>query len=176
MACGRCSLTLAEHLSGLRCPAAAAAPLFLRRSPVLKYEEAMSPRSDGGGQDSADSSGNESPGHDDAARGGLERYQEAPGPGAAARVLPHLISASMVSPPYPGVMYQTSQGMVYASPSGLPNGVIFSLSSQGQLHHESGGSSQHPSGHQFLIPLHIPLSAAANGLPSEAADLSKSRK
>ncbi|XP_049955551.1 serum response factor homolog isoform X2 [Schistocerca serialis cubense] len=115
-------------------------------------EEAMSPRSDGAGQDSADSSGNESPGHDDAAR------------------------ASMVSPPYPGVMYQTSQGMVYASPSGLPNGVIFSLSSQGQLHHESGGSSQHPSGHQFLIPLHIPLSAAANGLPSEAADLSKSRK
>ncbi|XP_046984462.1 uncharacterized protein LOC124554843 isoform X2 [Schistocerca americana] len=112
----------------------------------------MSPRSDGAGQDSADSSGNESPGHDDAAR------------------------ASMVSPPYPGVMYQTSQGMVYASPSGLPNGVIFSLSSQGQLHHESGGSSQHPSGHQFLIPLHIPLSAAANGLPSEAADLSKSRK
>ncbi|XP_049782740.1 uncharacterized protein LOC126184401 isoform X2 [Schistocerca cancellata] len=52
----------------------------------------MSPRSDGAGQDSADSSGNESPGHDDAARGGLERYQEAPGPGAAARVLPHLIS------------------------------------------------------------------------------------
>lgn len=32
---------------------------------------------------------------------------------------------------YPGVMYQTSNGMVYAAPSSaLPNGVIFSLSPQ----------------------------------------------
>ncbi|PSN40915.1 hypothetical protein C0J52_12448 [Blattella germanica] len=40
----------------------------------------------------------------------------------------------MMTPPYPGVMYQTSQGMVYAAApsSALPNGVIFSLS-QGQL-------------------------------------------
>lgn len=40
----------------------------------------------------------------------------------------------MMAPPYPGMMYQTSQGMVYAAAptSALPNGVIFSLS-QGQL-------------------------------------------
>lgn len=32
---------------------------------------------------------------------------------------------------YPGVMYQTSNGMMYAAPtSALPNGVIFSLSPQ----------------------------------------------
>lgn len=39
-----------------------------------------------------------------------------------------------MAPPYPGMMYQTSQGMVYAAAptSALPNGVIFSLS-QGQL-------------------------------------------
>jgi hypothetical protein len=39
-----------------------------------------------------------------------------------------------MTPPYPGMMYQTSQGMVYAAgpTSALPNGVIFSLS-QGQL-------------------------------------------
>lgn len=43
-------------------------------------------------------------------------------------------AASMMTPPYPGMMYQTSQGMVYAAgpTSALPNGVIFSLS-QGQL-------------------------------------------
>lgn len=40
----------------------------------------------------------------------------------------------MMTPPYSGMMYQTSQGMVYAAArtSALPNGVIFSLS-QGQL-------------------------------------------
>jgi len=43
-------------------------------------------------------------------------------------------AASMMAPPYPGMMYQTSQGMVYAAAptSALQNGVIFSLS-QGQL-------------------------------------------
>jgi hypothetical protein len=52
-------------------------------------------------------------------------------------------AASMVAPPYPGMMYQTSQGMVYAAApsSALPNGVIFSLSpGQLQLQHAAADS------------------------------------
>ena len=50
-------------------------------------------------------------------------------------------AASMMAPPYPGMMYQTSQGMVYAAAptSALQNGVIFSLS-QGQLQLQHAGA------------------------------------
>nr|CAD7260402.1 unnamed protein product [Timema shepardi]CAD7399106.1 unnamed protein product [Timema poppensis]CAD7579279.1 unnamed protein product [Timema californicum] len=80
----------------------------------------------------------------------------------------------LMAPPYPGVMYQTAQGMVYAAPtSALPNGVIFSLSQGGGTSTSSSGSSSHP---QYItIPLPMALSAA-NGHAQEAADLSKNRK
>lgn len=150
-------------------------------------EEGTSPRSDLGAADSGESSGNESPPPDNDGPPD-PRGAEHPGPpprgSAADQAPPHLITASMMSPPYTGVMYQTSQGMVYAAPtSALPNGVIFSLG-QGQLQlqqqqQEAGGSRRSTPGqgpHQFItIPLPMAL-AASNGHHQEAADLTKSRK
>ncbi|KAJ9582481.1 hypothetical protein L9F63_003174, partial [Diploptera punctata] len=96
-----------------------------------------------------------------------------------------LLSASMMTPPYPGVMYQTSQGMVYAaaSPSALSNGVIFSLN-QAQLQLQRGGGSSSSASsssrqQQFItipLPMLSAVTASANGHHQEAADLTKSRK
>ncbi|GLG93205.1 Serum response factor-like protein, partial [Gryllus bimaculatus] len=125
-------------------------------------EEGTSPQSDVGA-DSGDSSGMESP----------------PPP---EHVGTPDIRAGMMNPGYTGVMYQTSQGMVYATPtSALSNGVIFSLS-QGQfqqLQQEAAGANrgtQSAGPQQFItIPLPVTLTAS-NGHPQEAADLTKARK
>ncbi|KAK3925656.1 putative serine/threonine-protein kinase ireA [Frankliniella fusca] len=109
-------------------------------------------------------------------------------------------SASLISTPYPGVMYQTAQGLVYATPSSsLPSGVILSLPPGIQLqpHNEANGnpSSSSPSSSQVAaaavlrqpqfirIPFPMALSDPQVSIPSqsrnvmsEAADLSKGRK
>lgn len=109
-------------------------------------------------------------------------------------------SASLISTSYPGVMYQTAQGLVYATPSpSLPNGVILSLPPGIQLqpHNEANGSSASSSSSsaqaaaaavlrqpQFIrIPFPMALSDPQVSVPSqsrnimsEAADLSKGRK
>lgn len=170
-------------------------------------EEAASPQFDNGA-DSGESSGMESPPPENTSisdlRGGdlkaaspgvLSSGAEtarSPATAAAAaaaalqattsQAQAQLIPAGMVNPGYTGLMYQTSQGMVYAAPtSALTNGVIFSLS-QGQLQQlqqDAAGASRTSSGHspqQFItIPLPVTL-AASNGHTQEAADLSKSRK
>ncbi|KAL0275546.1 UNVERIFIED_CONTAM: hypothetical protein PYX00_003364 [Menopon gallinae] len=97
------------------------------------------------------------------------------------------ISAGLVSSgAYPGVMYQTSNGMVYAAPSSaLPNGVIFSLSPQ--IDPGGDGSSSNRSQGSFrqqLITIPFPMlstNPGGNGIKTdrddqEAADLSKNRK
>lgn len=105
-------------------------------------------------------------------------------------------AASLITAPYPGVMYQTAQGLVYATPSSaLPNGVILSLPPGIQLqpHNESNGSTSSSSAQaaaaaavlrqpQFIrIPFPMALSepqlsTQSRNNVSEAADLSKGRK
>ncbi|XP_021923987.1 serum response factor homolog, partial [Zootermopsis nevadensis] len=160
-------------------------------------EEGMSPRSEnGGGETGGDSSGNESPTPDHEAVGTPDPRGNSSGCSSeqpqqpvttvdsrasaemqtAPTTQPQLISASMMTPPYSGMMYQTSQGMVYAAArtSALPNGVIFSLSQgQLQLQHaaDSGGgdgsssssssSSHHhqqqTTPHQQFITIPLPM-------------------
>ncbi|KAK7870148.1 hypothetical protein R5R35_012712 [Gryllus longicercus] len=170
-------------------------------------EEGTSPQSDVGA-DSGDSSGMESPpppehvGTPDirgveqkTSPNALSVVESSHSPAAAAaaaaaaalqagtsQAQAQLIPAGMMNPGYTGVMYQTSQGMVYATPtSALSNGVIFSLS-QGQfqqLQQEAAGANrgtQSAGPQQFItIPLPVTLTAS-NGHPQEAADLTKARK
>ena len=81
----------------------------------------------------------------------------------------------MNSGSFPTVMYQTRQGMVYATPSSaLPNGVILSLGRE-----QTGVRAGQP---QFItIPLPLGLTApttTAHTAPTQAAaaDLSKAKK
>ena len=56
----------------------------------------------------------------------------------------HVSKFCLFPAPYPGVMYQTAQGLVYATPSSsLPNGVILSLPPGLQLqpHNEANGKN-----------------------------------
>lgn len=172
-------------------------------------EGGISPRSENGGADSGgDSSGNESPAVDQEAAGTPDPRGSSgptdPQPTATSEAQParsqqQLISASMMAPPYPGMMYQTSQGMVYAAAptSALQNGVIFSLSQgQLQLQHAAadcggtggggGGSSsssssshhhqQHAAPQQQFITIPLPMTFSTAAAMQEAADLTKSRK
>lgn len=79
----------------------------------------------------------------------------------------------MNSGSFPTVMYQTPQGMVYATPSSaLPNGVILSLGRE-----QTGVRQGQP---QFItIPLPLGLTApTTTAAPTQAAaaDLSKAKK
>ncbi|XP_063236261.1 serum response factor homolog [Bacillus rossius redtenbacheri] len=134
---------------------------------------ALSPRSEAGGE-SADSSAESAAADDpdDSAAGGVadvsKDTKQAPSPGPAPQ--PQLVSGSLMGPPYPRVMYQTAQGMVYAAPTpALPNGVIFSLA-QGT----SGTSGSTPGHPQYVtIPFPVAITAAKHQV---AADLSVGRK
>ncbi|EEB18508.1 hypothetical protein Phum_PHUM516710 [Pediculus humanus corporis] len=101
-----------------------------------------------------------------------------------------VISAGLVSTGggYPRVLYQTSNGMMYAAPSpSLPNGVIFSLSHQvdpggtGSGGGGGAGSSSRSHGNsrqQQLITIPFPVLSATpcssnRDTEQEAADLSR---